>query len=394
MESKINCRPGLLLYFMAVVILSTLAAINTLAAEDKNIFQKVWSGMTGNKMLKLVDEKENRDSEAIAWSPDGKLIGVTGVTTDATIWDFPKLAIRYNQKNIPSDGMRNGITFSPDGQYVASGEDIVNVWNASDGTLYRSLIAPHITPGKPQPIYVEGMSFSPDGKMLVVAFGGTEKKNTVAFSVEDGKVLWTYEPEGLMGKKPSITTSVVFSPDGSMVFLGTYEHGGPEVNLKRISRILYLDAKTGQMVRSIDEIHTEQAWALTISRDGKQIATGTSTGSKGGSQNRLTNKWISYENKDPVRVWDMETGKLVKELPVESCVDSLAFSKDGKYLFGAKYDIHKNMTIRVWDVKSGGVVQDVECDPNPMCLSVSPEGRYLAAACQSKICIYEIKTDK
>jgi WD40 repeat protein len=394
----------LLLFNMLMVLILLFQTTGiVLAAEDKNIFQKVWSGMTGNKILKLINEKKDRDSEAIAWSPDGKQISVTGEFFGTTLWNFPEMTVRYNLKNTDSNGNSKTfspdgqhVTFSPDGQYFTSGMKIINIWKTSIGTLYKTLIAPFITPGKPQPDEIKGMNFSPDGKILVAAFGGSRKNkdSIVAFNVEDGKILWTHEPEGLMGRKTIITTSVVFSPDGSIVFLGTYDVGGFNTDLKDISRILYLDAKTGQMVRSIDEIHTEEARALAVSRDGKLLATGTSTGDKGATQNLITHKWVSYDNKDPVRVWDIETGKLIKELPVESHVWSLAFSKDGRYLFGAKSDMHKHMGLRVWDIKSGEVVQEVECDPNPMSLSVSSDGRHLAAACQSKICIYEIKTDK
>jgi WD40 repeat protein len=122
--------------------------------------------------------------------------------------------------------------------------------------------------------------------------------------------------------------------------------------LKWVSKILLLDVESGEFLRSIDDIHMNHPTTLALSRNGKWVATGTSTGERYERTDKKTHQVVTFDNKDPVRIWNVETGKLVRELPVNSRVWSLAFSQDGKYLFGATRNIN------VWDAESGKMVQE------------------------------------
>jgi WD40 repeat protein len=290
------------------------------------------------QIIQLVDEKSVvKGIRAVAWSPDGKSIATVGQRMQVTIWDAATLSIRH-QFNKDFEGYCfDNITFSPDSQYVASGRKIVNVWKVSDESIQATLIAPHVTPDKPQFIGIRSLRFSPDGKLVI---------------------------------------------------LGESEYSGYIGNSKILCRVLLLDAATGKLLRSIDNIHVEAPMALALSPDGKWVATGTHTGSiESGSRGHL-------ENKDPVRIWNLETGKLAKELPLKCAAASLAFSKDGKYLFGAKCDNLNHLTLAVWDVVSGNMVQAIRNNPKPSSLVVSPDGKRLAAAGEDKLSIYEITTSK
>jgi WD40 repeat protein len=305
-----------------------------------------------------------------------------------TIWDSVSLSIRHQLNQGVRDWGGGNITFSPDSKYLASGLGAVKVWNVADGTLQTTLIAPHITTHKPQYRGIESLCYSPDGRMLVVVYTG-DKQIVIAYRIADGKVAWTYEPQLTLEPKRTkgsslLTTPLVFTPDGKRVIFSTGEWSGYDVNLKWLSRILLLDAESGEFLRSIDDIHMNSPTALALSHDGKWVATGTSTGERYQRTNRETHQVVTFENKDPVRIWNVATGKLVRELPVHSRVWSLAFSQDGKYLFGATRDIN------VWDTESGKMVQVIKSNPEPMSLALSPDGKRLAAACQSKLSIYEI----
>jgi len=279
---------------------------------------------------------------------------------------------------------------------VASGLSTVNVWKVADGTLHTTLIAPHIIPGTQQPVGIKSLRFSPDGRMLVVAYSG-EKQIVIAYRIADGKIVWTYLPKLNLEPKRTkgtthLTTPLRFTPDGKFVVFGTVDYIGHDFNMRQLSSVLLLDAKSGKYLHSIDDIHTELPTALTLSQDGKWVATGTGTGDKYSTFDRKTNKWVDIVNSDPVRIWNLETGKLVKELPVLSGLMYLAFSQDKKYLFGAKSDFKTHLTLAVWDVELGKMVQEVKSNPAPMGLAVSPDGKRLAAACQGKFSIYEITT--
>ncbi len=389
------------LSYSLFVFIFSITIVTKTFAESENILAKSWHKITTNQkdrqIIRLSDEKSGHIS-AVAWSPDGKSIATAGRSMQVTIWDSATLSIRHKlDQGVKGNGFDN-IAFSPDSQYVASGLSTVNVWKVAEGTLQTTLIAPHITPGTPQPIGIKSLRFSPDGKMLVVAYSG-EKQIVIAYRVADGKIVWTYLPKLNLEPKrikdsSYLTTPLYFTPDGKRVVLGTVDYIGRDVNLRQLSKVLLLDAKSGEYLRSIDDVHTEQPTALTLSPDGKWVATGTGTGNKHSTFDRKTNKWVNIVNKDPVRIWNLETGKLVKELPVTSGLMCLAFSRNGKYLFGAKSDFNTHLTLAVWDVASGKMVQEVRSNPAPMGLAVSPDGKRLAAACQGQLSIYEITTNK
>jgi WD40 repeat protein len=339
------------------------------------------------QIIRRINEKLV-DNSAVDWSPDGKLIATAGDPMQVIIWDSVSLSIRHQLNKGIIDWNGHSINFSPDSQLLASGLGPVNVFNVADGTLRATLNAPDITPQRPQYRGIESLRFSPNGKMLVVVYTG-DKRIVIAYRVSDGKVAWTYEPKLTLTpqrikRSPLLTTPLVFTPDGKRVIFCTGEWGGSDANLKWLSRILLLDAESGEFLRSIDDIHMYHPTALAISRDGKWVATGTSTGDRYWHTDKKTNQVVTFDNTDPVRIWNIETGNLVRELPVHSRVWSLVFSQDGKYLFGATRDIN------VWDVESGEMVQVIKSNPEPMSLALSPDGKWLAASCQNKLSIYKI----
>ena len=331
-----------------------------------------------HQILRLFAEKPDELIKTVAWSPDGKSIATAGDSQRATIWDAKSLTIRLRLNQGERGYGNDNITFSPDGQYLVSGLKIINVWKVADGSTKAALIAPHITQGIPQEVGIVSMCFSPDGRMLVVVHGGPGKNIVIAYRTDNWQIAWSYEPQDTL-----FTTPLVFTPDSKTVILGEGELFNSGSDYKFRPKILFLNAKSGKVLRSIDNIHTDNPTALAISRDGKWVATGTTTGS-------INSNLFPQGNKDPVRIWSVETGKLARELPVQSHVWSLAFSRDGKYLFGAKSQCHTHLTLAVWDVEVGKMVQEIKNKPGPMSLVVSADGKKLAAACQNKLSIYEI----
>jgi len=391
-----TCKLRFILCLLAGLIISNIT-VSIALAESWNIFDKGRSKMNTNQeereVIRLIKEKFQRETGDIAWSTDGKWIATTGVSRQVVIWDAASLSIRHQMEQTGKGYGSDNITFSPDSRYVASGSGIIDVWGVADGSHHMTLIAPHITPGIPQNVGVRSLRFRPDGKMLVVIYDG-ETQMVIAYRTADGKIAWSYEPKRFLEPErkgsPSITTPLVFTPDGKKVILGTQERGSDDLNLKMLTRILALDADTGTHLGSIDDVHVEGPTALTVSIDGKWLATGTDTGSKRQTRNRKTRRFVSIDNKDPVRIWSLETGKLAKELPVLCRVRHLAFSRDGKYLFGAIDEAKNHLALVVWDVESGKIVQKVVSKPLPVALAISPDGRRLATAREAGISIYEI----
>ena len=361
--------------------------------------------MTKSKVLHLIADVKYKDNKvaqiikAVDWSPDGRWIATTGFER-VTIWDANTLSIRHDleQEDKGRDADDN-IIFSPDSKYLASGVKIISVWKVADGNRIKSLVAPHITPGREQPVEILSLRFSPDGKMLMIAYLIDMKYWVAAYRTDNWQLAWSYEPQDILEPPnglttPSITRSLAFTPDSKNVMLGTGEHGTHNVNFKQMSRILMLDAQSGKLLRSIDNIHVMEPTALAVSPNGKLVATGTCTGEIRQDADEKANKMITVDNKDPVRIWSLETGRLVRELPVYTKVRYLVFSKDGKYLFGAMHNYHGDLILAVWDVASGKLIQEINNSAGTWEMALSPDGKKLAEAALSRLSIYEIKTGK
>jgi WD40 repeat protein len=179
------------------------------------------------------------------------------------------------------------------------------------------------------------------------------------------------------------------------VVFGTGEQRpGIDVDIERLAKIVFLDAASGALRKSIDGVHVDKPTALAISRDGRWIATGTSTGVVDQRVNHKTGLVSTVENKDPIRVWDISTGKLVSELPVSSRIWGIAFTADGRHLIATRSDIQQHMTMGVWESSSGRPVQDLKVWPAPMGIALSPDGSRLAATGNGQLSIFQVTTKK
>jgi len=114
----------------------------------------------------------------------------------------------------------------------------------------------------------------------------------------------------------SYVASVVFSPDGGYLAVGT--RGGGSVQL--------IDTSSWQVIRTF-EGHTNLVNSVAFSPDGRLLASG------------------SYDK--TIKLWEVATGSLVRTLRGHTdWVSSVAFSPDGKLLASGSSD----NTIKLWNV--------------------------------------------
>jgi WD40 repeat protein len=294
------------------------------------------NAIINSRELNRLEGHKGAVNQAI-FSNDSKLLASIGEDKTAKVWRVSdgKLlqTIEGSQKKIAS------ISFSPDGQKIATGVDReVKIWTVGGEQL-------HILPTKG---IVGSISFSPDNGMIAISVG----KEVVFWDLVTKTEIFTYK-----GGDAEIT-SVSFSPDGKMIAIADNDDNVRILNLKD-KKVLYtinnygtigirFDQKMlvltnkdrsvkyynfdGTLVKNVAGYYYRPITTAALSPDSKLLATAT--------KDDYDISLISTETR--------------QEFPSFSghkdIINSLSFSPDGKILASAC----KDGTIRLWaiDVKS------------------------------------------
>jgi eukaryotic-like serine/threonine-protein kinase len=368
---------------------------------------KAWDPDSGLELPPFEASPQQRVMIRAAFSPDGRLLGVVGgdvpnPTARATLFDVRTR--RVVRELAGHSTMPQGISFSPDGQYVATSataEGTVKIWPAAPVPAFVSLEGHYQT--------VWTAAFSPQGNRIATGSldqtariwdaetGALLQTFLVRFPVvslafsHDGARLTTVGPENTAcvwkvetGEKapeawpgPShlrghsrAVLAVAWSPDDQWVATGSKD---------KTARIW--NAATGVACLTLAG-HEGSIRAIAFAPDGKLLATGSADGtarlwstSSGQCLRVLTNHGggvlsLAFSPKEHLlatgsgdgsaRLWDTDTGRLVHLLSGHiNGVSSVAFSPDGQRLVTTPggSDLYANFTremrVLFWDVASG-----------------------------------------
>ena len=220
------------------------------------------------------------------------------------------------------------------------GVKLIELLDASGGQPVRTLDWPHPYPNL--------MAFSSDGKQFALADGDVRNGKIGVWDVASGRLRHTFDRSSGWG-----VTGMTFSPDGRLLIVAAHvlhvwdlatekclsaSFAGHESYVDNVvflgqsdtvattdgdGRIRLWESRTGRQKMLIR--HQGIGRGLAVSPDGRLLASSTGTGVETGS----------------LRIWDAKTGKQLHELAGREkmgVVLNLLFSADGKRLVGASDD--------------------------------------------------------
>jgi WD40 repeat protein len=185
----------------------TLVTIGYDAWFSGPLVLRYWSLPEG-ELLRSV-ENGPRD-QRLTVSQDRTLMVEAGQFGSARVW---RTADGSLVRTIPSVAWWMTCAFSPDGQLLATSDGIdLHLWRLADGELLRSF-------GRGQ-WGAPCLAFSPDGRLL--AAGGGAGRTIRLFDANDGSVVRDLDPVPAV----SSVLTMVFSPDGETIAASWLEPGG------------------------------------------------------------------------------------------------------------------------------------------------------------------------
>lgn len=257
---------------------------------------KLWSLPSGTLVKALTDQPEG--AQAMAISPDGKLLVVAGSTL--TLRSLPDGALIRSL----ASAISSAVAVTPDGKllFAAIGDDI-SVFSLPDGTLVRTLT----DNGRG----ILALAVSPDGKLLA---SGSRTKTIKLWSVPDGALVETLPDD--VGSVQGLV--LVISPDSNLLVCGSAE-----------GSIKLCSLPEGALIRTLQD-HGQDVLALAVSPDGKLLVSG------------------SRDN--TIKLRSLPDGALVKSLVGHrDTVSAVAIRPDGKQLLSGGGD----GTIKSWSLPEG-----------------------------------------
>lgn len=234
-----------------------------LASAGSDGTVQVWDANNGHPVITLTGHAQ--EVWSVAWSPDGRLLASASGDGTARIWDV-------NSKQLLATLSRhtNGVqsvAWSTDGRLLASAslDKMVRLWNPSKG-LYITRLEGHVRE-------VRAVAWAP-------------KVSRLASAGSDGKVrvwnapLWRCNPT--ISAHSEEVWAVAWSPDGRRL-----------ASASRDKTVRIWDANSGKRLTTLRE-HAGDVWAVAWSPDGLRLA--------------------SASRDKTVRVWDAESGQLLNTL--------------------------------------------------------------------------------
>ncbi len=234
-------------------------------------------------------------------------------------------------------------------------------------------------------------NWKPSADILDAKTGKTVVSLKLTTRAEDGVIEWTKQVTH------SQATALAFSPDGSVVAVGT-----------RIGQVKLFNSQTGELVRSLDDEQarladkrTPKNWqsfpramgdvaSLAFSADGSLLAVcGSSFGDFSIRFDPVASARTNVKTTGPgrLKVWEVKTGTLKHDLAGHSRANAAAFSPDGNSLASVGRWRTKQKSGHgaiIWNPHTGARISTISAnaDGSEWSVAFSPDSKLVAIGSQ------------
>lgn len=289
-------------------------------------------------------------TETFKWATAGcRKLGPDGscAEADLSVWDtaarLPISRLITEDSGNSIESAIEGVAFSPDGKVLVTASDKLYLWDTANGQPLGQL------GGSSQEL--SSVAYSPDGKILAAGSCAKIDERDIGQTCAQGEIrLWNADtrqplPQPLLGHTGSVTM-LVFSPDGKTLA----SSDGNNIILWNVETRQSLgEIRTGHLAKEGSSV-PNPIISMAFSPDGKTLASG-------GCRRLEQTPTPNGETQDlctqgEVRFWNAATRELSGQ-PLTGHKDgiwSLAFSPDGKALASASGQ--HDGTIKLWDLST------------------------------------------
>jgi WD40 repeat protein len=266
------------------------------------------------------------------FAPDARTLATGGNDCVVRLWE-PETGRELASLKLSRE--LRAAAYSPDGRWLATGcsNGVAQVWDLSQRRSIATLPKRRLS--------IRTVAFAPDGKTLAAE---GDDKSLVLYDTSTWQAIRTLAPqeEQVLG--------LAYSPDGKTLAIAT-----GRAPWGRAGSVKLVDPTSLEERRSLPVDF--DAWAVAFSPDGKLLAT------------------TSQSLPDPVRLWDVATGSVLRPLKPVSPARRIVFAPDGATLAVGQLD----GTISVFESATGRLIAAIRGHATAIFgLGISPDGKLLA----------------